>query len=100
MAQRFITLVPFIVLQLFIITGHDFSNEVFSVTIPSHSEEFSVPTFLSIVDDEVNEVLEALALVAVIEDDVPKNITCFQEYPFGCIGSNGVTMIWIQDNDR
>ena len=60
-----------------------------------------MPMFLSIVDDEVNEAKKGFALVAVIGNDVPENIACFQQNlgSFECAGRNGATGIWISDND-
>ena len=93
--------VVFFSLHYSFITGHDFLNTNLSVTIPNNTVEFFLPMFLSIVDDEVNEAEEGFALVAVIGDDVPENIACFEMHfsSFECTGRNGAAGIWISDND-
>ena len=50
-----------------------------------------------VIDDNVDEVLESFALVAVVED-VPEGLVCFQSN-VGCFGLTGATKIEIMDND-
>ena len=57
-----------------------------------------------IVDDDIDEVEQSFALIAILGSDVPDGIACFQRQvgDSDCIndGRRGVTRIRIIDNDR
>ena len=54
-----------------------------------------------VIDDDVNEIEQSFALVAVLGDDVPDNFACFQRQvgDTECFGRTGATEIKIVDND-
>ena len=78
----------------------DFNNATINVTIPAHHTIFEIPTFFTVVDDNIDEREQSFAIVAEIFD-VSENISCFQAYPgtIPCYGTQGATEIRITDND-
>ena len=54
-----------------------------------------------VIDDDVNEIQQSFALVAVLGDDVPDDFACFQRQvgDTECFGRTGATEIAIGDND-
>ena len=97
------------------ILGIDFSNSSITVTVPAATtpgfQTYTIPTFFTVVDDDINEFGQRFAIVAEIGSDVPDNCyvddvgltdcSCFQT-PYGeteCFGRSGATEIWIIDND-
>ena len=65
---------------------------------------FVLPDDFSVIDDDVNEVEQALVLIGELGTDVPDSFACFQRLvgdERGCIaGRTGATTIRIIDNDR
>ena len=94
------------------LTGSDFTNTSFQITIPPNEDdyepsEFVIPQLFNITDDNVNEIMQSFVLVAEIGADVPERLTCFQreEDITGCNATMdpfarfGATKISIIDND-
>ena len=91
------------------ITDADFNATNFTIILPPTELLPGESTFLHdiqqsdpepkfmVIDDNVDEVLESFALVAVVED-VPDGLVCFQSN-VGCFGITGATKIEIMDND-
>ena len=95
--------------------GADFSDQCTTVTVPAATtpgfQTYTIPTFFTVIDDNINEVEQSFALVAEIGPDVPSDCfedggltdcSCFQT-PYGetqCFGRRGATEIRIADNDR
>ena len=86
-----------------------------NVTVPAAVNDgpqtYKLPEFYSIVDDEINEVEQSFALVAMIGLDVTatcdvegviSECSCFQTAVgvTECSGRSGATEIRITDNDR
>ena len=101
-----------IMIPICTITGVDFTSESFTITIPATEDrppgliyediqqDDIVPRFM-VNDDNMNEITQSFALVAVLGDDVPDRFACFQRQ-FGdtdCFGRTGATSIIIVDND-
>ena len=96
-------------------SGEDFTNNSITVTIPpaiSIGDQFyTLPIFFSVIDDDINEIVQSFALVAEIGPDVPVNCfvdgvgitdcSCFQTSngETDCYGRRGATEIRITDND-
>ena len=96
--------------------GADFSDQCTTVTVPAATtpgfQTYTIPTFFTVVDDNINEVEQSFAIVAEIGDDVPSNCfvegvgssdcSCFQTGvgETQCFGRRGATRIRIIDNDR
>ena len=91
-------------------TGSDFTTASFRITIPPNEDncgEFVIPQLFTVIDDEINEVVQSFVLVAEIGADVPESFTCFQreEGETGCNANMeptarfGATKIQINDND-
>ena len=96
--------------------GVDFSNICVNITVPAAAtngaQTYTIPKFVTVVDDLINEVEQTFAIVATIQD-VPFNCSvpfqlytevidcnCFQSLVGeSCLGRSGVTEIWILDND-
>ena len=98
------------VLSLFLFTGADFSSASFVVTVPpsedSTTSDFIIPQRFTVIDDDINEVVQSFVLVGEIGADVPESFTCFQrEGETGCnvnmeeTARFGATRIQINDND-
>ena len=99
---------------LFFLLVADFTNNSITVTVPAAItpgiQSYTLPTFFSVIDDDIDEVEQSFALVAEIGPDVTNTCyvdgvgvtecSCFQ-YPNseGCHGRRGVTEIRIIDND-
>ena len=92
-----------------IIIGSDFNDTNFTITLPPSEggtgeqtifhdiqQGDTEPKFM-VIDDNVNEVMQSFALVAVVED-VPEGLACFRSFT-GCSGKTGATGIDIVDND-
>ena len=83
--------------------GVDFSNMAMTFTVPGNVNEFIIPNFFTVVDDEVNEISQSFALVAELGLDVPDDLACFQIIAgtAQCLGTGrlGATEIRITDND-
>ena len=99
-------------MPLFFLTGADFSSASFVVTIPPTEDsgepsDYIIPQFFTIIDDEIDEVVQSFVLVGEIGTDVPESYTCFQteECEIGCnvnmepTARFGATKIRINDND-
>ena len=56
----------------------DFSDTPINVTIPANSGSFTIPTFFTINDDNLDEDEQSFAIVAEIGPDVPDGVSCFQ----------------------
>ena len=97
-------------LSLFV--GSDFSNASFVVTVPPNEDstepsDFTIPQGFTIIDDDIDEVVQNFVLVGEIGADVPDRFTCFQreEGETGCnsnmepIAKFGAAKIQINDND-
>ena len=99
------------------ILGIDFSNSSITITVPAATtlgpQTYTIQRFLTVVDDDLNEVEQSFALIAEIGDDVPSNCfvareglgrdcRCFQSpvITIVCLGRSGATEIRITDNDR
>ena len=93
-------------------TGADFSSASFNVTIDPTEDsdepsDFTIPQNFTIIDDEIDEVVQSFVLVGEIGADVPESFTCFQreEGETGCnvnmepTARFGATKIQINDND-
>ena len=91
------------------IIGSDFNDTSFTITLPPSEGGTGEPTVFHdiqqgntepkflVIDDNVNEVEQSFALVAVVED-VPEGLACFESV-LGCSGNTGATRITIYDND-
>ena len=83
--------------------GDDFSSMAMTFTVPGNVDEFGIPNFFTVVDDDINEIDQSFALVAELGPDVPDDLACFQILAGGseCLGSGrlGATEIKITDND-
>ena len=79
----------------------DFSDTPISVTIPANRRSFTIPTFFTINDDNLDEDEQSFEIVAEIGPDVPDGVSCFQiPNAFAeCRGRRGATKIRITDND-
>ena len=65
-------------------------------------QEFVIPMFFNITDDDINENEQIFVIVAELGPDVtdtPFDFSCFRVGEYGCYRS-GVTEIRITDNDR
>ena len=91
-------------------TGDDFTSAPFTITIPATEDRPPGPIFediqqsdpvprFMVIDDDVNELEQSFALVAVLGDDVPDSFTCFQRQVGLCLcfGRTGATEIRIKD---
>ena len=76
----------------------DFSDNVIVVVVPASSQEFYIPQFFTIVDDDIDEPEQSFAIVAEIEN-VPESISCFKVTggSTNCNGRHGATEIKIND---
>ena len=68
-------------------------------------QEFVLPNFFQVIDDDIDEVEQSFAIVAELGPDVPEtpfNFSCFQlrAGERDCLGRRGATEIRITDNDR
>ena len=92
-----------VVMTLFgvLLIGLDFRADSLVVTIPAMVKTFVIPEgVVAVVDDNINEIEQHFALVAVIGVDAPRQFVCFQARGAKCLGSSGATQIQIIDNDR
>ena len=84
-------------------TGDDFSNMSMTFTVEGNLDEFVIPIFFTVVDDDINEIDQSFALVAELGPDVPDDLACFQILAGteDCLGTGrlGATEIRITDND-
>ena len=87
----------------------DFTDLSITIEIPAArddgAQEFVLPNFFQVIDDDIDEVEQSFAIVAELRPDVtevPFNFSCFQLQPgeIECFGRRGVTEIRITDNDR
>ena len=64
-----------------LLLGTDFSDQCTTVTVPAATtlgiQSYTIPTFFTVDDDNINEVEQSFAIVAEIGPDVPYN--CFVE---------------------
>ena len=62
----------------------------------------TIEQFFDIVDDNIDEDRQSLAIVAEIGPDVPDGVSCFKiaEGETACFGRRGAIQIRIIDNDR
>ena len=92
-------------------TEHDFTTASFRITIPPSEVEcgeYVIPQLFTIIDDDIDEVVQSFVLVGEIGADVPESFTCFQieEGETECNANMeptarfGATRIRINDNDR
>ena len=62
--------------------GADFSDQCTTVTVPAATtpgfQTYTIPTFFTVIDDNINEVEQSFAIVAEIGSDVPDTY-CFVE---------------------
>ena len=84
--------------------GADFSDECATVTVPAAAtpgtQTYTIQKFFTVDDDELNEIEQSFALIAVIETDVPSNcVHIVEDVVLNYCGS-GATEIRITDNDR
>ena len=85
--------------------GADFTNVSITITIPASEDSalttFVIPEMFDVIDDDINEIDQRLALVGQLGDDVPDRFACFQEQigDTECFGRTGATEIRIADND-
>ena len=87
----------------------DFTETSLTVRVPAATndgvQEFELPNFFNVVDDDIDEVEQSFAIVAELGPDVtevPFNFSCFQLQAgeTECFGRRGATEIRITDNDR
>jgi hypothetical protein len=85
------------------VAGVDFSSVAMTFTVPPNVDEFVIPNFFTVVDDDINEIDQSFALVAELGPDVPDDFACFQirDGDTECFGTGrlGATEIKIIDND-
>ena len=83
-------------------TGDDFSTLSRIFSVPANTNNFEIPQFFSVVDDNIDEDEQSFAIVAEIGPDVPDGVSCFQTAvgETDCFGRRGATEIRITDNDR
>ena len=83
--------------------GVDFSNMAKTFRVPGNINEYIIPNFFTVTDDDINEIDQSFALVAELGPDVPDDLACFQIIAGtpDCLGSGrlGATEIRITDND-
>ena len=84
-------------------TGVDFSSMAMTFTVPGNVDEFVIPNFFTVADDDINEIDQSFALMAKLGSDVPDDFACFQirDGDTECLGTGrlGATEIKIIDND-
>ena len=99
--------------------GADFSEQCTDIIVPAAetagSQTYIIRKFFTVVDDDLNEVVQSFALIAELGDDIPSNCfvvmegfgrdcSCFQTQvgETECFGGgrSGATEIRIIDNDR
>ena len=87
----------------------DFTNLPITIEIPAaandRTQEFVLPNFFQVIDDDIDENEQSFAIVAELGPDVtdtPFNFSCFQLQAgeTECFGRRGATEIRITDNDR
>ena len=87
----------------------DFTDLPLTIEIPAATDdglqEFELPDFFQVVDDEIDEIEQNFAILAELGPDVtevPFNFSCFQLQAgeIECFGRRGATEIRITDNDR
>ena len=89
----------------------DFTHLPITIEIPAATndgaQEFELPDFFQVIDDDIDEVEQSFAIVAefgpdITDHEVPFNFSCFmvQARDSECFGRRGVTEIRITDNDR
>ena len=87
----------------------DFTDLPITIEIPAATDdgtqEFALPNFFQVIDDDIDEVEQSFAIVAVLGPDVtevPFNFSCvqLQAGETECFGRRGATEIRITDNDR
>ena len=87
----------------------DFSDLPITIEIPAATDdgaqEFELPNFFQVIDDDIDEIEQSFAIVAEFGPDVtevPFNFSCFQLQAgeTECFGRRGATEIRITDNDR
>ena len=87
----------------------DFTHLPITLEIPAATDdgaqEFELPNFFQVIDDDIDEVEQSFAIVAEIGPDVtevPFNFSCFQLQTTDpeCFGRRAATEIRITDNDR
>ena len=91
----------------YLLKGADFTDDCKEFTVPNFATggyTYSLEEFFRVVDDDIDEVEQSFALIAILGSDVPDGTACFQERvgDLDCIndGRRGVTRIRITDNDR
>ena len=91
-------MMPTLSLSLPFLSDADFSDNVIVVVVPAGSQEFYIPQFFMIVDDDIDEPEQSFAIVAEIEN-VPESISCFKVTggSTDCNGRHGATEIKIND---
>ena len=89
------------ILSIILNLGSDFSSSSITITVPANTQNFEVPHFFSVTDDDIDEEEQSFALVAEIGPDVPDGVSCFQisEDDRECNGRRGATEVRISDND-
>lgn len=86
----------------------DFTLELYSVTVPATEDDvgttstFGVAAGITVREDNVDELKQSFALVALIGDSVADNVTCFKMSvgDTQCFGRAGATRIEISDQGR
>ena len=89
--------------------GSDFTAASITLEVPAatddQTQEFVLPNFFQVIDDDIDENEQSFAIVAELGPDVsdtPFNFSCFQLQAgeTECFGRRGATEIRITDNDR
>ena len=72
------------------------------MTVPAHRNQFQLPEFFTVNDDNINEPDQVFTITVEVGPDVPEGYSCFQLFPGanGCFGRHGAARIVIKDNDR
>ena len=87
----------------------DFTDLPITLEVPAatddQTQEFVLPNFFQVIDDDIDEVEQSFAIVAEFGPDVtevPFNFSCFQLQAgeTECFGRRGATEIRTTDNDR
>ena len=81
----------------------DFTDLPITIEIPAatddRTQEFELPDFFQVIDDDIDEVEQSFAIVAELGPDVPDtpfNFSCFQLLAGerDCLGRHGARMLW------
>ena len=86
--------------------GADFTSLGITVTVPPTNnpgiQNYELPQFYSVIDDNIDEDEQSFALQVEIGTDVPSSTSCFMlgQDTTDCVGRLGATKINIRDNDR